>query len=69
MTLALTLTDNYLDDGIDIDWEYPSHAEQGGRPQDKANFVLLLRELRAAITVDAEVSLAAHIQKWRLMAS
>ena len=40
-------------DGVDIDWEYPGHAGQGGRPQDKANFVLLLAEFRAAIVVDA----------------
>ena len=39
-------------DGVDIDWEYPGHAGQGGRPQDKANFVLLLAEFRAAIAID-----------------
>lgn len=36
-------------DGIDIDWEYPGFAEQGGKPEDKANFILLLKEMRGAI--------------------
>ena len=40
-------------DGVDIDWEYPGFAAQGGRPQDKENFTLLLQEFRAAITVEA----------------
>lgn len=40
-------------DGIDIDWEYPGHVGQGGRPQDKQNFVILLQEMRTAIQSEA----------------
>ncbi len=38
-------------DGIDIDWEYPGSDLAGisSSPDDKANFTLLMRDLRAAI--------------------
>uniref|UniRef100_T1GD51 Uncharacterized protein n=1 Tax=Megaselia scalaris TaxID=36166 RepID=T1GD51_MEGSC len=31
-------------DGLDLDWEYP--AQRGGAPQDKANFVTWLKEIK-----------------------
>ena len=36
-------------DGIDLDWEYPCFAEHGGKPEDKENFTLLLKELYTAL--------------------
>lgn len=33
-------------DGIDLDFEFPGYAPHGGRDIDKANYVLLLEELR-----------------------
>jgi len=33
-------------DGVDIDWEYPGYAVHNGTPADKANFTLLIQEIR-----------------------
>jgi GH18 family chitinase len=43
-------------DGIDIDWEYPVDSTRGGRPMDRRNFTLLLKELRAAIDAESRRS-------------
>jgi chitinase len=40
--------DTWAFQGVDIDWEYPSNAARGGRPEDTENFVLLLKEMNAA---------------------
>jgi len=40
---------DYGFDGIDLDWEYPAYTDHSGTPQDTANFVLLLEELRAKL--------------------
>lgn len=42
-------------DGIDVDWEYPGRNDAGiaASPADRANFTLLLKELRAALDAAA----------------
>ncbi len=46
---AVDFVRRYQLDGLDIDWEYPGLVGAGNkfRPEDKGNFTLLLRELRA----------------------
>ncbi|KAE8396531.1 glycoside hydrolase [Aspergillus alliaceus] len=33
-------------DGVDLDWEYPAAEDRGGRPEDFANYVTLVKRLR-----------------------
>ncbi|KAG8182777.1 hypothetical protein JTE90_018651, partial [Oedothorax gibbosus] len=44
---VVTFLRKYGFDGIDINWAYP--ANNGGRPEDKQNFIILLRELKTAL--------------------
>lgn len=46
---CINLIQQYNFDGIDLDWEYPGFPAHGGGPQDKANFNLLLQDLRLAL--------------------
>mmetsp|Transcript_29657 Transcript_29657/g.65706 ORF Transcript_29657/g.65706 Transcript_29657/m.65706 type:complete len:559 (+) Transcript_29657:60-1736(+) len=43
------LVKEYEFDGIDLDWEYPGYEDHSGTPADKANFNLLLDDVRAAL--------------------
>ncbi|AOY00632.1 glycoside hydrolase family 18 protein [Jeongeupia sp. USM3] len=45
---AIGFMQRYGFDGIDLDWEYPTHdmADIKARPEDKPNFTLMLAELR-----------------------
>lgn len=48
---------SFHDTGIDIDWEYP--AQRGGVAADKANFVLLLQQLKETLQpIDKLVTIA-----------
>lgn len=62
--------DKYRLDGIDFDWEYPT-SDAGGtikaRPEDKANFTLLCKELREAMdkkNPDLILSIAVANGSW-----
>lgn len=56
------LCDKFKLDGIDLDWEYPAIEGYPGHPyaaNDKTNFTELIRALRQALGVKAEISFAA----------
>lgn len=48
---AVAFVARYDLDGLDVDWEYPGLPGNGNthRPEDKANFTALMRELRVAL--------------------
>ncbi|KAK8067767.1 glycoside hydrolase family 18 protein [Apiospora saccharicola] len=45
----LNFMQTYGFDGVDLDWEYPGAEDRGGVAADKANFPILLSEMRAAL--------------------
>ncbi|GAB2832266.1 glycoside hydrolase family 18 protein [Ferruginibacter profundus] len=59
---AAQLLKDYDIDGLDLDWEYPAIEGYPGHqylPQDKNNFTMLVKELRAAMGTDHLLSFAA----------
>ncbi|KAK0114603.1 hypothetical protein ONS95_014088 [Cadophora gregata] len=58
--------DQYGFQGVDIDWEYPGDPKRGGKPADTANFVLLLKEMRAAFGTKYGITMAIAPDYWYL---
>jgi GH18 family chitinase len=46
----------YSLDGIDLDWEYPTYVDHGGKPEDKENCTRLLKSLRDSLDVYGRVA-------------
>lgn len=51
---VVEFVERYKLDGLDVDWEYPGMTGDGNRfrPEDKRNFTLVLKELRARFNVE-----------------
>ncbi|KAK5994507.1 Killer toxin subunits alpha/beta-like protein [Cladobotryum mycophilum] len=63
----LSFMETYGFQGADIDWEYPSDPKRGGRPQDGANFVLLMKEMHAVFSAKGYgISLMLEPDYWYL---
>ncbi|MPC36078.1 Acidic mammalian chitinase [Portunus trituberculatus] len=54
---AIKLLKDHDFDGLDMDWEYPT--QRGGNPEDRANFVLLLKDLKEALHANGMMLTAA----------
>ncbi|KAK9419930.1 hypothetical protein SUNI508_06936 [Seiridium unicorne] len=52
--------------GIDLDWEYPVASDRGGQPEDTANFVILVKEMRESYGTDYGISLTLAPDYWYL---
>ncbi|KAH0491929.1 hypothetical protein TgHK011_003330 [Trichoderma gracile] len=57
---------NYGFDGVDIDWEYPGAPDRGGKKEDIANYVALLRDIRNWWTAETNggLSFTAPTSYW-----
>ncbi|PWY82995.1 glycoside hydrolase [Aspergillus heteromorphus CBS 117.55] len=56
-------------DGVDLDWEYPVADDRGGRPEDFANYVTLLKRLRERLNQSGNhygVSITLPASYWYL---
>lgn len=59
---VLALNKSFQTDGIDLDWEYPAIAGYPGhafKPEDRQNFTALVKDLRATLGSNYEISFAA----------
>ncbi|XP_004933352.3 probable chitinase 2 [Bombyx mori] len=54
---VMIFLNQYKFDGLDLDWEYPS--KRGGKPDDKANYVSLVKELKEAFEPKSLILTAA----------
>ncbi|KAL2753128.1 glycoside hydrolase family 18 protein, partial [Sodiomyces alcalophilus JCM 7366] len=63
---VVDLLDTYGFDGIDLDWEYPVSPDRDGAPEDKENYVHLVRELRMALPAHKEITVAIPASNWYL---
>jgi chitinase len=60
----VTAYNAYGVDGIDIDWEYPGTSGAAGNavsPDDSANYLRLLQDMRAALPADALITTATQV--------
>jgi hypothetical protein len=54
-------------DGFDMDWEYPTAPERGGREQDPENYLALMKEFRETPSFGSfSLSIAAPASYWYL---
>ncbi|CAG2101361.1 unnamed protein product [Medioppia subpectinata] len=66
---VVDLLNKYGFDGFDLDWEYPGASDRQGAYADKANYLLLVQEMRAAFDKQSRkllLTAAVPVPKFRL---
>lgn len=53
-------------DGVDLDWEYPVAEDRGGKKADRANYVTLAKEMKAAFGNKYGISMTLPTSFWYL---
>ncbi|ORY61420.1 uncharacterized protein BCR38DRAFT_525824 [Pseudomassariella vexata] len=66
ITGLINFMEHYGFDGVDLDWEYPQADDRGGITADKANYVALTKELRAAFGSRYGISMTLPTSYWYL---
>lgn len=62
----INFMEHYGFDGVDLDWEYPQADDRGGITADKANYVALAKDLRAAFGSRYGISMTLPTSYWYL---
>ncbi|CAN9115600.1 unnamed protein product [Alternaria alternata] len=58
--------DTYGFDGVDLDWEYPTADDRGGKAGDSANFVLLSKDIKNAFSGKYGYTITLPASYWYL---
>ncbi|KAJ5928236.1 hypothetical protein N7466_007192 [Penicillium verhagenii] len=66
ITNIIQFMQTYGFDGVDLDWEYPGASDRGGSSDDGANFVSLVKEMRAAFGTKYGISATLPTSYWYL---
>ncbi|KAL8979214.1 MAG: hypothetical protein Q9205_005397 [Flavoplaca limonia] len=62
----LSFMRNHGFDGVDLDWEYPAADDRGGKEADTANYVSLVKEMKAAFGLRYGLTVTLPASFWYL---
>lgn len=66
ITGLIQFMDTYGFDGVDLDWEYPQAEDRGGSQGDTANYVQLVKDMRAAFGTKYGITVTLPTSYWYL---
>ncbi|KAF2130205.1 glycoside hydrolase family 18 protein [Dothidotthia symphoricarpi CBS 119687] len=66
ITNVIRFMDTYGFNGMDLDWEYPTADDRGGKAEDSANYVLLSKDIKDAFGSKYGYSITLPASYWYL---